>query len=94
MSLQIRKIVRYVDETLIEGGKAAERPWIMVAVAVVIKNPWAGQGFVEDLRSTILEVAPPLGEIMVPDLLATIGGAEKVEAYGKAAVVGDLVFQD
>ena len=88
MSLQIRKIVRYIDETLIEGGKAAERPWIMVAVAAVIKNPWAGQGFVEDLRSTILEVAPPLGEIMVPDLLATIGGADKVEAYGKAAVVG------
>jgi hypothetical protein len=25
---------------------------------------------------------------MVPDLLATIGGAHKVEAYGKAAVVG------
>ncbi len=60
----------------------------MVAVAAVIRNPWAGQGFVEDLRSTILAVAPPLGEIMVPDLLATIGGADRVEAYGKAAVVG------
>ena len=36
MSLQIRKIVRYIDETLIEGGRAAERPWIMVAVAVVM----------------------------------------------------------
>ena len=88
MDLEIRKIVRYVDETLIEGGKPAERPWVMAAVAAVIRNPWAGQGFVEDLRSTILALAPPLGEIMVPDLLATIGGAERVEAYGKAAVVG------
>ena len=34
MSLQIRKIVRYVDETLIEGGKAAERPWIMAEMEV------------------------------------------------------------
>lgn len=88
MGLEIRKIVRYTDETLIEGGKAAEQPWIMVAVAAVIRNPWAGQGFVEDLSSSILAVAPPLGEIMVPDLLATIGGADRVEAYGKAAVVG------
>ena len=88
MKLELRKIVRYVDETYIEGGKAADKPWIMVAVAAVIRNPWAGQGFVEDLRATILELAPPLGEIMVPDLLQTIGGADKVEAYGKAAVVG------
>ena len=86
--LELRKIVRYVDETYIEGGKAADKPWIMVAVAAVIRNPWAGQGFVEDLRTTILELAPQLGEIMVPDLLNTIGGADKVEAYGKAAVVG------
>lgn len=88
MTIEIRKIVRYIDETYIEGGKPAESPWVMAAVAAVIPNPWAGQGFVEDLRSKILEIAPPLGEIMVPDLLRTIGGADRVEAYGKAAVVG------
>lgn len=88
MTLQIRKMVRYVDETYIEGGKAADRPWIMVGVAMVILNPWAGRGFVEDLRTDILKLAPPLGERMVPALLATIGGANIVEAYGKAAVVG------
>jgi hypothetical protein len=88
MKLQIRKLVRYTDETYIEGGKSAERPWIMVGVAAVIRNPWAGEGFVDDLRPAILEVAPPLGELLVNDLLNTIGGAEKVEAYGKAAVVG------
>lgn len=88
MSLEIRKIVRYVENTLIEGGKAAERPWIMAAVAAVVKNPWAGKGFVEDLRTDILRLAPPLGEIMVPEMLDAIGGADKVEAYGKAAIVG------
>jgi len=88
MSLEVRKIVHYVEKTLIEGGKTADKPWIMAAVAAVIRNPWAGQGFVEDLRNEILNQAPPLGEIMVPELLEVIGGADKVEAYGKAAVVG------
>lgn len=88
MSLKLRKVVRYIDETHIEGGKPADRPWIMVAVAAVIENPWAGQGFVEDLRTTILELAQPLADVLVPDLLRTIGGADQVEAYGKAAVVG------
>ena len=86
MDLKIRKIVRYIDETYIEGGKAADRPWIMVAVAAVIQNPWAGQGFVDDLRTTILELAPPLGEIMVPDLLKTIGGADQAEFIGIGTV--------
>jgi len=88
MSLEVRKIVHYVEKTLTEGGKTADKPWIMAAVAAVIRNPWAGQGFVEDLRTEILNQAPPLGEIMVPELLEVIGGADKVEAYGKAAVVG------
>jgi len=88
MPLKIRKIVRYIDETYIEGNKEAARPWVMAGVAAVITNPWAGKGFVDDLRSEILTQAPALGEKMVPALLATIGGANIVEAYGKAAVVG------
>lgn len=59
-----------------------------MAVAAVIANPWAGRGFVEDLRTDILEIAPPLGEQMVTPLLEMAGGGDKVEAYGKAAVVG------
>ena len=46
MKLEIRKIVSFVDDTLIEGGRAAPRPLRMAASAVVIRNPWAG-GFVE-----------------------------------------------
>lgn len=58
MPLEIRKIVHYVEKTYIEGGKAADRPWIMAGVAAVIKNPWAGQGFVDELRTEILNQAP------------------------------------
>ena len=32
----------------------------------MFKNPWHGQGFVEDLRPTILDLAPKLGDLLVP----------------------------
>jgi hypothetical protein len=35
MSFEIRKIVSYVEETFIEGGKAADKPVTMVGLAVV-----------------------------------------------------------
>jgi len=88
MDAQIRKLVKFVEEVHIEGGKEANPPWTMMAVAAVVANPWAGRGFVEDLRTDILQIAPPLGEKMVAPLMEMAGGADKVEAYGKAAVVG------
>lgn len=86
--LEIRKLVDFREEVLIEGGKAADTPWIMCGVAAVIRNPWAGQGFVEDLRADILKVAPDLGDVIVPRLVEFAGGADRVEGYGKAAVIG------
>lgn len=88
MTGEIRKIVRYAEDSFIEGGKAGTRPIRMAAVAAVVRNPWAGRGFVENLRPEILAVAPPLAEKMVPILLELCGGAAAIEAYGKAAVVG------
>lgn len=88
MSFEIRKIVTYSEETLIEGGKASDQPVTMVGLAAVIKNPWLGRGFVEDLKPEIKAWASDLGALMVERLCATIGGADKIEAYGKAAVVG------
>lgn len=35
MSFKIRKIVTTIEETYIEGGKAAEKPITMVGVAAV-----------------------------------------------------------
>jgi hypothetical protein len=40
--LNIRKLVTFDEETLIEGFRVAEKPWRMIAVAAVINNPWAG----------------------------------------------------
>jgi hypothetical protein len=88
MSFEIRKIVTYIEETLIEGGKVADKPVTMIGVAAVIKNPWAGRGFVEDLKPEIMANCSELGALIVAKLTAAIGGADKIEAYGKAAVVG------
>ena len=43
MDLDLRKIAKFVDKTFIEGGKKAKEPVLLVSVAVVIQNPWAGK---------------------------------------------------
>ena len=88
MDLKLRKFTKFVDKTFIEGGKQAKEPVLLVSVAAVIKNPWAGKGFVEDLKPAILDLAPKLGDILVPELIKEIVLEKKILAYGKAAVVG------
>ena len=88
MDLKLRKFTKFVDKTFIEGGKKAKDPVLLVSVAAVFKNPWSGQEFVEDLKPVILDLAPKLGDILVPELIKEIGSGDKVLAYGKAGVVG------
>ncbi|WP_460275337.1 amino acid synthesis family protein [Celeribacter sp. ULVN23_4] len=88
MPAQIRKTLLHVEDTLIEGGKVAEKPLKMIAAMAVIQNPWAGQGFVEDLKPMIHDQAPGLGKLLTDMILEAAGGGDKVEGYGKAAIVG------
>lgn len=88
MPAEIRKTLLHVEDTLIEGGKAAETPLKMIAAVAVIRNPWAGLGFVDDLRPKIQECAPGLGKLLTDMVLGAAGGGDKVEGYGKSAIVG------
>jgi hypothetical protein len=88
MGLGIRKTASFAETIFIEGGKIAARPAKLAAAAAVINNPWAGRGFVEDLRPEILRLAPALAEVLVPMLIESLGGGDKIEAYGKAAACG------
>ncbi len=88
MDLQLRKTVSYTETALIEGGKAAAMPLRFFAAAAVLKNPWAGRGFVEDLKPEIRAIAPVLGEMLTKMILDMTGSGEAVEGYGKAAIVG------
>ncbi|MEZ5869920.1 MAG: amino acid synthesis family protein [Defluviimonas denitrificans] len=88
MDALIRKTLLHVETTLVEGGRAAPVPLKLIAAAAVIRNPWAGRGFVEDLKPEIHAVAPVLGELLTGMVLEAAGGGDKVEGYGKSAVVG------
>ena len=88
MPAEIRKTLLHVETTLIEGGRAAPRPLKLIAAAAVVKNPWAGRGFVEDLKPEIHDVAPELGALLTGMILDAAGGGDVVEGYGKAAIVG------
>jgi len=87
MKPEIRKLVTYDEDILIEGFRKAATPWRMFAVAAVVKNPWAGH-FVEDLKPEIQAFGPPLGALLTDRIIALAGSGEAIEAYGKAAVVG------
>ena len=88
MDLKIRKLVDYQEEIRIEGGKAATPPLRIFGVAAVVKSPWAGRGFVEDLKPEIREFGPVLGKLLTERIIALAGSGEKIEAFGKAAVAG------
>jgi hypothetical protein len=88
MKMELRKIVTTVEVTHTENDKELPKPMKTAVVSAVIKNPWAGQGYVEDLGPVIAEIAPQLAEAIVPELISAMGGASNIEAYGKAAVIG------
>ena len=88
MEFIIRKVVTYDEDTLHEGAKPADPPMRLIGVAAVVKNPWAGQGYVEDLRPVIREFGPKLGKILTDRIIELAGGGSKIEAYGKACMAG------
>lgn len=88
MPAEIRKTLLHIENTFIEGGKAAETSLTLIAAIAVIKNPWAGLGFVDDLRPAIQDCAPGLGAMLTEMILEAAGGGDKVEGYGKTGVVG------
>ena len=84
--MRVRKIVTVVEEIRTEGGREVFPPARVAVVAAVIDNPWAGQGFVEDLGPGIDANASDLGALLAPEVLAALDAP--AEAYGKAAIVG------
>ncbi len=84
--ISVRKRILTVEEIFHEGGPVADKPHLRGAAFAVITNPFAGryepeiQGFMNDLR--------PLGLDMAQKLAVALGGADKIEGYGKASLVG------
>lgn len=88
MTADIRKIAVWVEETLKEAGRPIS-PACRKAVAVaVIANPFAGR-YVDDL-SILMETGDELGGLLGRRCVEALGIApERVQSYGKAAMVGE-----
>ncbi|MGQ7847927.1 amino acid synthesis family protein [Granulosicoccus sp. 3-233] len=82
----IRKQGLSVEEIFHEGGPPQSSPLVRAAAMTVIANPFAGayepdiEGFMDDLK--------PLGISMASRLAEALGGVDKVQGYGKGAIVG------
>lgn len=88
LSLQVRKTASYVERLHTEFDQEIDPPHTIAVAAAVIRNPWIGRGFVQDLKPEIRALGPELGTLLSRELVDVMGGADGVEAYGKAAIVG------
>lgn len=85
MTVTIRKWVTFVEEILEEGGKPLVRPLRRAAVAVIIKNPYAGSN--PDDLSELIDLGEYLGDELMRRCQEALG--TPVEAYGKGGIVGE-----
>lgn len=84
-SYDVRAFHSFVNETHRDVGPAPAEPLVKAAVAVVIRNPFAGQ-WVEDL-SPLTEPSASLGTELGRRAVALLGG-RPVESYGKGGLAG------
>ena len=85
--VKVRKFVIHIEEVLHEFGSAATPPQLKGYIAAVAANPYAGR-YVENLMP-LMEALKPLGTAMAQRLIDALGGADKIVAYGKSAIVGE-----
>ncbi|MBR8743528.1 amino acid synthesis family protein [Nocardiopsis sp. MG754419] len=86
--IALRKLVTYRDVVVTEAGARPALPARRASVAAVVRNPWIGTEPCTDLSEEQGRVAPVLAELLTDRLIAALGGADRIEAFGKAAIVG------
>jgi hypothetical protein len=87
--MEIRKIVKIVEETRMEMGKPIDPPTRRAAAVAVIKNPFAGR-YEENLEE-LINIGEKLGGLLGKMALEALNiQPERAESYGKAAIVGPM----
>lgn len=86
MPLELRRTLTTVQTTYKEGWKEVATPTKLISAIAIIRNPWFGQGHVEDLGPEVRAICPELGRLLTDLLLAETGDA--LEGCGKASIVG------
>jgi hypothetical protein len=84
--VKLRKTQLLVEEIHHEFGPPLGRVRLRGAIAAVVHNPYAGRS--ADI-TPMMEALKPLGLDMARRLVDAMGGdARRIEAYGKASIVG------
>ena len=85
-AVDVRKLVVAVEDVWHDNGPRLAAPLRRGSAAAVLKNPYAGR-YVEDIQP-MMEALKPLGRAMAERLVEALGGAARVEGYGKGALIG------
>ncbi len=85
--IDIRRIFTHVEQIRHEFGPVAPVPLLRGAIGVVLTNPFAGRYEPEILP--MMAALDPVGLEMARKLLAAMDvPAERIEGYGKGAIIG------
>lgn len=85
--LKIRKLVTYFEETRLEQSRPIVPPTVKGAAGAVIANPYAG--CFDERLAGLADFGETLGALLCDVLLKKMAICEdRVEGYGKAAIVG------
>ena len=82
----VRRWHSIVQEIREVEGRLLKAPLLKAAVGVVIKNPFAGKGFVDDL-SSLTEHSALIGHDLGKRVRALLDG-RPIEGYGKGGIAG------
>lgn len=85
-AIGLRTIIVVVEE--LPTSNTGADPTLRASATAVIRNPWVGTSTDTDLRSSTERIAPVLAKLLTDRLIDSLGGAGRVQAFGKAAVVG------
>ncbi len=84
--VNVRKLVLNVEDVWHDNGPRLAQPLRRGSLAAVLRNPYAGR-YVADIQP-MMEALKPLGREMAARLVEALGGAARIEAYGKGALIG------
>jgi Amino acid synthesis len=87
----LRIIVATVQQTLLEVGARVDPPTTIATAAIVVRNPLAGRGRLDDLGE-LEELGRDTATLLVERALAALASVglspSDVRGYGKGAIVG------
>jgi hypothetical protein len=82
----LRRVVVQTEEIRHEGGPPPTEPLLKAAALAVVGNPYAGR-YEPDIEHAMDDLKP-LGDYLAHRLVTVLGGPDRIEGYGKGAIVG------